>query len=85
MDVPRQKVDETDVIAVTGILQDVMATSEEQQIPGYFVAFAPYNRSGPIFANIHLIAARLKQALDPNNVANPTRFINIERMEQAEK
>ena len=85
MDVPRQKVDETDVTSIPGLLQDVMSTSEEQQIPGYFIAFAPYNRSGPTFANIHLIAAKLKAALDPNNVANPTRFINMERMEKAEK
>jgi hypothetical protein len=27
-----------------------------------------------------LIAARIKQALDPNNVANPTRFIDMETM-----
>jgi len=27
-----------------------------------------------------LIAARIKQALDPNNVANPTRFMDMETM-----
>jgi len=80
MDIPRQKVDETDVVAVSGILQDVMATSEQYQLPGYFIAFAPYNRTGQRFANVHLIAAKLKKALDPNNVANPTRFINMDKI-----
>jgi hypothetical protein len=27
------------------------------------------------------INAKIKRALDPNNIANPTRFVNIEKME----
>ncbi len=85
MDIPRQKVEETDAIAVTGIVGDVLGTSQELGIPGYFIAFAPYNRSGPSFANIHLLTAKIKQALDPNNVANPTRLINMDKMDQTGK
>ena len=38
--------------------------------------------TGRDFANIHFIVAKIKKALDPNNVANPTRFINMEKMEK---
>jgi len=31
----------------------------------------------------HLMAVKIKVALNPQNVYNPTRFINIERMGQA--
>ena len=39
---------------------------------------------GPAFANYHILLAKIKKALDPNNVANPTRLINMEKMERAE-
>jgi len=38
---------------------------------------------GPYFANVHLLLARLKQALDPNNIANPTRLVDMKKLEQA--
>jgi hypothetical protein len=38
------------------------------------------NHIGPTFFDFHLILARIKGALDPNNVANPTRLINMEKM-----
>jgi glycolate oxidase len=80
MDVPREKDDESDLIAVGGILHDVITKSAESQLPAFLLSTSPYDRSGPAFANIHLLVAKLKKALDPYNVANPTRFINMERM-----
>ena len=45
----------------------------------------PANRIGPAYANYHLILAPIKKALDPHNVANPTRLINIAAMEKGPK
>lgn len=40
------------------------------------------SRYGTAFANIHLILTAIKKALDPRNLANPTRLINIKRMQR---
>ncbi|MFC2018796.1 FAD-binding oxidoreductase [Chloroflexota bacterium] len=40
---------------------------------------------GKDFANIHLLMGRIKKSVDPNNVANPTRFVNLEKLEQLEQ
>ena len=41
--------------------------------------------AGPAFANFHLILARIKQALDPQNIGNPTRLIDMERLGKPER
>jgi len=80
MDVPREKLDESDVITVGGILKDVIAQSAETHTPAFLITTSSYDRTGTVFADIHLLVARIKRALDPHNVANPTRLINMERM-----
>ena len=54
------------------------------QAAGFIITGAAH-RIGPAFANYHLILARIKRALDPENIANPTRLIDMERMEKPEK
>lgn len=54
----------------------------KDQMPGIYAAMAPFHRIGKNFSNTHLIAAGIKAALDPNNVANPTRFIDIEAIKR---
>ena len=51
---------------------------------GGIVYGGPANRVGPAFANYHLILGKVKEALDPSNVANPTRVIDMEAMEKAD-
>ncbi len=82
MDVPREKDDEADLIAVGGILNEVISRSAESKLPAFLLATSPYDRSGSSFANIHLLVAKLKKALDPSNIANPTRLINMDKMEK---
>lgn len=82
IDFPKDKDDAVDRVAVSGIIRDVMDTSIKYGIAGYFVGSSPYNTSGHAFANIHLITARIKKALDPNNLANTTRLVNIDKLER---
>jgi hypothetical protein len=37
---------------------------------------------GSFFCNVHLLLGEIKNGLDPNNIANPTRIINMEEMEK---
>lgn len=55
------------------------------QIIEFTGSLSPADRIGPSFANFHLILAKIKEVLDPNNIANPIRFIDIEAMKKAEK
>jgi hypothetical protein len=48
-------------------------------------SMAPLNVVGRDFANVHLLVANIKKSIDPNNVANPTRLIDMEKMEKANK
>jgi len=57
----------------------------ENQVTEFLVSALPANMTGPAFANFHLIVAKVKKALDPSNVANPTRLIDMEAMEKAAK
>lgn len=85
VDYPKEKDDAVDRFAVSGVIREVMDTSMEHSIVGYFVGSSPYNASGNVFANIHLIVAKIKKALDPNNLANPTRLVNMEKLEKGGK
>ena len=68
-DYPREKTDENDLVHGQGMM----------------VMYRPVNERGPAFANLTQIVARVKKALDPNNVANPGRLIDMEELEKAEK
>jgi hypothetical protein len=37
---------------------------------------------GPAFSNCHILIGKIKEAFDPNNVANPTRVVDIELMKK---
>jgi hypothetical protein len=37
---------------------------------------------GPAFANCHILIARIKEAFDPQNIANPTRVVDISAMKK---
>jgi len=51
----------------------------------YTSGIAPANRLGPAYANFHHILYKIKKRLDPKNIGNPTRLINIAAMEKTEK
>ncbi len=63
-DYPREKTDEKDLVHGQGIM----------------IMYKPVNERGPAFATLTQVFARVKKALDPNNIANPGRFIDIEKL-----
>jgi hypothetical protein len=84
VDFPHEKTDEA-CEAVRQDAYETLAYDVKTGITAFSTGLVPANKIGPYYANYHLIVARIKKTLDPNNVANPTRFINIEAMATAEK
>jgi len=83
-DFSHEKTDEICRIAVDSA-RETIAQEVAGSITEFTVCVAPANRTGATFANFHQILGKIKKAFDPNNVANPTRFIDMEKMEKAEK
>jgi len=74
-DFPREKTDESDSL-FGHIMEAAMAQRAKEE--------AEMSRERAV-ANPQLILAKLKNVLDPNNVANPKRMINMDRIEIPEK
>jgi len=47
--------------------------------------YRPVNERGPAFAALTQLLSRIKKALDPNNIANPGRLIDMEKLENAKQ
>ncbi len=60
--------------------REVLWSGIEAGLVEFTTCVVPADRTGPAFFDFHLILARLKDALDPANVANPTRLINMEKI-----
>ncbi len=83
-DFPHEKTEETCQAVLKSAVESITQDMKNRVIE-FTGCLAPANRIGATFANFHLIVAKIKKALDPNNVANPTRFIDMEKMEKAER
>jgi hypothetical protein len=81
VDFPREKTDENDLKLAMALGEAaVQRVGKDRVHPG-----GQANRFGPVFANFHLILGRIKKGLDPNNVANTTRLVDMEALEKAEE
>ncbi len=78
-DFPREKTDENDKILGQATVEALMQCLKGQ-IASALVNNVAANRTGPNFANFHLILSSIKKGLDPNNIANTTRIIDMERL-----
>jgi len=67
---------------VQASMAELIKDDRKNKIISLASGMASLSMTGVDFANIHLVVGKIKKALDPNNVANPTRFINIEAMEK---
>ncbi|MFC2032014.1 FAD-binding oxidoreductase [Chloroflexota bacterium] len=83
IDIPREKTDETD-LELRGIIRDFAIQNTQIGATDATLNITPLNRTGPAFANVHQLVAKIKKAIDPNNVANPTRLIDMEKLEKTE-
>jgi len=81
-DFPHEKTAEVGSAVGKVVGEELQMGIKEQTLDG--VAGALLNLVGPAFANTHLITGRIKKALDPNNVSNPTRMIDLEQLEKTE-
>jgi hypothetical protein len=61
---------------------DTIALDIRTSRPSFSLSIAPANFVGPNFANFHLPLAKIKRTIDPNNLSNPTRFVDIEAMDK---
>ena len=79
-DFAREKTDENDQILAQASVEGAMRRLNAHRVTG-----GPADAIGPFCANFHLILAKIKKALDPNNVGNPKRLIDMDKMEKLEK
>jgi len=68
--------------AMVAMAREITTQDMNDQIIEFTGSLSPADRIGAAFANFHLILAKIKEVLDPNNVANPARFINMEKIRQ---
>ena len=85
VDFPRQKTDEDDLNAARPLLVDSIKKNMQQGITTHGLSATPYNFTGAAFANVHLIVAKIKRSLDPNNIANPRRLVDMEAVEKTKE
>jgi len=84
IDLPHEKIDEVCQVVMKEAM-DWLEHDIREGICAFTTSLAPANVVGPSFANYHIPLAKIKRAIDPNNVANPPRFIDVQRMEREEK
>jgi len=83
-DFPHEKTEEACQTVLAAATESI-AQDMKRHVVEFTGCLAPADRIGTAFADFHVIVARIKKALDPNNVANPARFINMETIETMQK
>ncbi|MFC2019498.1 FAD-binding oxidoreductase [Chloroflexota bacterium] len=73
---------EASELRVMPAMMDMVGRLMQDKVLCLISAMIPMNITGSAFANTHLISAHIKEALDPNYLANPTRFIDMVEMEK---
>jgi len=62
------------------ITQEITEEGLREQRPGMY-NHRQVDMAGPAFSNVHILLGKIKKSMDPNNLANPTRTINLDVME----
>jgi hypothetical protein len=61
---------------------ELIRANREEGIISLASGMTTLNITGRDYANVHMIMYHIKEALDPNNIANPTRLIDMEAMKR---
>jgi len=77
-DYPHEKREEVDKLLRRGTRASIEQYLDAQVVCIPLIALLPIDKTGAALANIHKIVAKIKMGLDPNNVANPGRYIDME-------
>ena len=80
VDFPREKTDEADLVFGQALEEAITLGAQERTI-GFVSGLWRVHKIGPAFGNFQLMLANVKSILDPNNVANPTRLIDMDKIE----
>jgi hypothetical protein len=83
VDFLREKTDECDLVFGQALEEAIRQGAEDQTV-GYVSGPWQAHKVGSSFANFHQILASIKEHLDPNNIANPTRLIDAGKVERPE-
>lgn len=75
------KTEEYETVQRRGIRRDFLKKDLEDSLIDTSI-LVEASLTGPVFANIHLLLASIKRALDPNNIANPPRLVNMDKIEE---
>jgi len=77
-DFPHEKTAEVSAAVIKAVGEELEMGMKGLRMDGN--AGALLNVIGPAFADVHLIVARIKKGLDPRNVSNPTRLIDMDKI-----
>jgi len=83
VDFPREKTDDGDLIMGQALEEAIQQGAGEKTL-GYVSGAWRAHAIGPAFGNFHRILAKIKRGLDPNNIANPTRLIDVNKVDMTE-
>jgi len=83
-DFPREKTDENDMKLGQALVEVVTGCVNESAL-SVLVNLGPGQVVWPAFPSYPMILGKIKKALDPSNVANPTRVIDMEKVKKYEK
>ena len=81
VDFPREKTDESDLVFGKALTEAIAQGARDQTV-SYVSGLWRTHDIGRAFGNFHLILADIKRRLDPNNVANPTRLIDMDKIKR---
>jgi hypothetical protein len=81
VDFPHEKTEDVCKAVITNS-SEIIERDMRAGVTELSVEVAPANRIGTAFANYHLQLAKIKNGIDPKNIANPTRFINMKKTQR---
>ena len=66
------------------IKKELIQHSKDAQVASGKFYLGPLNDIGSAFADCHIMLGRIKEAFDPDNIANPTRIVDMKRLKETE-